>query len=217
MEMRALALIAKGEPYHEIVSMLKEEFGESATIGTLTNIKKRYAEVLHQLKNTIIEYEEETAQALLEKSRKLLGKRLAIANTELAEYYKSLEEFESGEITFSEFKLRVAHFKLPTLTELTSVTKEMHAQSSGGGEGSLPPARKSDLTEAINDAIARGDTVALERIVFNADGSEPADEPPRLVQPSGKEPHKSKGDIQEAGLQPVPGTDDGTPAETEAE
>jgi hypothetical protein len=167
-EMRVLALIAKGDDYVSIQEEILEEFGRSIAVSTISKIKRRYADVLAQIKSQILQYEEATAQQLLDKSRQLIGKRLSVSEIEMKEYYRALNEFERGEISFSDFKLRTEHFKLPTLQELTTVSKEMSAQS--GNTPAIPQgSSSSEVARLIKDAVDKGDTVSLERIIFNVD------------------------------------------------
>jgi flagellar biosynthesis GTPase FlhF len=165
IEMKIVAYIARGDTYQTIIENVQEEFGAKMAIPTISDIKKRNLDALEIIRNTIIKEEEATAKKLLEKSRSLIGKNLTKAEKD-AQYLDDMEsDFRRGKIKLKEYQQAISTVKMPTLTELTSVSKEMHHQDSVENQ-KISEASKPENAKDVWQLLKDGDDVELQRIVF---------------------------------------------------
>lgn len=145
IEMEIVALLARGDIYDTIRETILSKYNRSISAGVITAIKKRNPEALATIQSAIIQKEKDNAEALLLRSRRLLGKKLRDA--------------EQGKES-----IRV--------NELTSISHEMfhqHRTESGLGDGANSGASGGDPKEKLKQLqslLDENDEVRLERIIF---------------------------------------------------
>jgi hypothetical protein len=165
IEMKVIAYIARGDTYRTIQKLIIDEFDQKIQLQTITNIKERNIDALTVIRNAIIKEEESTAKKLLEKSRSLIGKKLTQAEKD-AQYLDDMEsDYRRGKISFKEYHRAVSLVKMPTLTELTSVSKEMHHQDEVDNQ-KTSDASKPENAKDVWQLLKDGDDIELQRMVF---------------------------------------------------
>lgn len=191
-EVRIVALIAKGLTYQQIREDFKQQ-GKPLAVATIVAVKKRNAPNLSLIKHKLQLKEVASAANLHGKAHNLLNKRLE-SYEKRDELLKELDrKYADGEITEIEFEAETKrlHRLEPSIPELVSISREMHIQQKDEVEPDKPDAQE-DLHTLV-EAIKSGDSVTLERIVFNAD-SEPSEGPSARVVPSGNEGAERKSE-----------------------
>lgn len=182
IEMKIVAMMSRGDKYDTIISTLAEQDNFSIAISTLKNIKGRNHDALEIMRSSVIKFEEANAEQLLRRTHNMIGKRLGQAERDAMTMERLDEELAEHEITLKEYNHLRSKLKLPTLTELTTVNKEMYAQSKQGKDLDNPTSTNPEVrAKQLRDILNMSDEVALERIVFNV---RPENSPPVPVQPS---------------------------------
>lgn len=163
MEMRIVAYLARGDKHIDIVDHIEAEFGERLAKNTISVVKTRNESALKIIKDSIIKDEIATAQKLRDKTNKIIDRRLDTAEKDLQTLESLEHQFRKGHINYKEYSDALSKIKIPTLTELTSVSKEMHnqAQDEASKEGDGAKDNKD-----IWDVLRKGDDIELQRIVF---------------------------------------------------
>lgn len=172
-ETQVVAMIARGDTYTTIIDRLKKESGIVLSQGTLTNIKNRNGEALAFMKNALAERETIHTTKLLDKSRKLIERKLDRALDIDESFLELHKDYKSGEIDEHEFRLRFDQMIKSELStsELTSLSKEMFNQSQI--EQGKPTTINTDANAAKEKlsslllAIKKGDDVLALEALFN--------------------------------------------------
>jgi len=170
--MRVLALLARGDSFAMIHDHLQNTYGVDVHDSTISQIKKTHADTLATMTATIAEAEAADAESLLAKSRRMIGRKLQKAEADTSEIQKLDRRFRNGEISHLEYERERRGLLELSIQELTTVSKEMFNQSNKGlPPGSPPPGLpaggQQEATEALLGAIARGDTVEIQRLILN--------------------------------------------------
>jgi hypothetical protein len=165
IQMKVIAYIARGDEYTQIQAQIKEEFDRDLAMPTITAIKRRNLEALSIIKSSVIKEEAITAKKLLEQSRALIGTKLTRAEKD-AMYLEDQESlFRRGKISLKEYKANIATTHLPTLTELTSVSKEMHHQDEAASQTNNDASKPENAAD-VWKMLKEGDDIELQRMVF---------------------------------------------------
>lgn len=175
IETKIVAYIARGDKAADIKQEVAK-LGYSVSDNQISNIKKRNADALQTIKSALVEKEKISSVGLLERTQRLLGKRLSKAEQDFAELDKAYQDFIDGKISWLEYEKKRKSMPVPTLTELTNVSKEMFHQAqveSGGGDeyANTPDQAKKKIMELVR-MVQEGDEVQLERIVFGVKSRE---------------------------------------------
>lgn len=216
-EVRVVALLAQGAKYREIIEDFRSR-GKTMTYGTVSKVKKRNRANLDVIGQKMLMKELADARSLHVKSHQLLKRKLDRALNPEDELEDLKQRWQDGDMTEQEYThlSRQIIDSEPSISELVSISKEMHSQSTKEPE---PPAVNAaeDLHKLVQ-AIQSGDTVTLERLVFNADeqSSQGPSERPLQVSQFGPE-REGEGRQHSEGVPPEPGTTAGTVPQTEVE
>lgn len=163
-ETRLVAMIVRGDSYEELKVAIP---GRTLSDHTISNLKKRNKENIEVLQQAMAAQEAEDALHIKRKANNLLSKRLDNAEHADTVIIKAQEDYAAGEITFKDYKALVAKHRGITVSELVSVSKEMHNQTIT--EEAAPAAVAKDM-KLLADAIQSGDEVVLNQIIFKGGG-----------------------------------------------
>lgn len=167
-ETKIVMLLARGDTYEQIQAQVDVS---APTIGT---VKKRNKENLELIKSKLTEQAAEDALGIKHKANKLISKRLDKADSAQQLLEKAQQDFLDDKISYKELADALRRFKEIGITELVTVSKEMHAQSN---KADNPPSSPKDLQE-LAAAIASGDEVRITQATFNpkqANNAQPTD------------------------------------------
>ena len=169
-ETRIVALLARGDTQVEIQREMERDF-RGVHLRTIAAVKKRNKENFDIIRARLLEKQEHDAGALKEKANKMISKKLDIEDKKIEIIQKAREDYLNGTIGLKELTEILKRHRETTLTELVSVSKEMHNQSSEDPDSK--PGVQKDLSDLVN-AIRSGDEVKLQQIVFNSKDEENA-------------------------------------------
>jgi hypothetical protein len=166
-ETKIIALVARGDSYAEIKGIMQDQHGRNLTYGTLQSVKKRNKGNLDKIRDITLAKQNEDAQANNVQANRIIKKQLN--NTEMAVdvLTKAGEQYLNDEIDEKEYTSLVKSIKVASLTELVSISKEMHTQAIKPTDNSSSP---EDLA-AIRKALEEGDEVTLNQIIFKKNQS----------------------------------------------
>ena len=165
-------MLARGDTHQQIVDWLDTEKGVSISIASVGVIKKRNDEGIKFMKGELLKHETTMATSILEKSRRLIDKRLDKALS-LEETLKQLrEKFNKGEMTDTDYyhAVDVELRNRLSVAELNALSKESFNQSQL--EANKPtsitesPAQAKAHLETLLHAIAKGDDQAILKAIF---------------------------------------------------
>lgn len=178
VKMKVLAMMARGDKYGTILSVLEKEHGITYSRTSLTQLRKNNKDSLRQMELMIMDNEASEAVQIKNKALRQLNKKLDRAADDQLELDSLDEEYRAGNLSLSEYRRKRAGLLKISVTELLMISKEMNQQDGtrkgpaalpGGVANGLPdPENGGDprLAEALLDAIKRGDTVALSQMVI---------------------------------------------------
>lgn len=176
-KLRALALLARGDTLSQVCGHLLEEFDVTVSESALSQLRKAHRETVDKMQDTLAEAEAADAEALLRKSRQMIGARLARAKRDEHALEEVDRQYREGELDFETYKRRKTGLMKISIGELNNVAKATHTQimrerdPASSDDPELPSGNRSHTTpahlEALLKAIQAGNTVELQRLVFN--------------------------------------------------
>lgn len=164
-EMKALAMLVRGDTHKSI----GQELGISAQ--TVVKIRDRNPDTLAIMKNKLVEKQISNAAKILDKSHRLLDDQLSQVEDAEQVRREARREYIDGLIDKKEFDARLRMLPKASISDLTSVSREMFNQSQieqgkpTSISGNPDEAKKQFLDLA--EAIKAGDEVKLQQIIFN--------------------------------------------------
>lgn len=171
-ETQIIAMIARGDTYGAIQQAFKLK-DESISISTISTVKKRNLEALKYMQGVIVEQSTNQSTKILAKSRELIDRKLDRALKQDDEIAEIKQKFEDGELESSEFMHlldRATKHEL-TVTELTSLTREMFNQSQveQGKPTSISdnPAQAKENLKTLLEAINNKNETAILEAIFD--------------------------------------------------
>lgn len=164
--------MARGDSYGDINSFLKKQYDITLVPSSLSDIKKRYTDIIEAMQATIQQEELQGATALLRRSHRILHKKLDRAERDMTELEELDVKYRNNEVSSDEYKRKKATLMNVSIAEISVMSKNMHDQTKNAGAGDTPqlPAGDPAQTKALLDAIKAGDTVELQRIILNPQG-----------------------------------------------
>lgn len=169
-EVRIVALLANNDyTYPQIQKIFESEFGRGLSQKAIQAVKKRNAKNLEAIKTKLMVRQEADALAIKHQANMMIQKRLT-ADDKVGEIIAAAQkQFLAGEIPLKEYVDVLRTNRPIAVTELVTVSKEMHAQSK---DDDTPDVTKKDLS-ALVSAIKSGDELVLNQLIFKAgDGSD---------------------------------------------
>lgn len=161
-ETRIVALIARGDRFPEIQEQFEASFDKPVSKQTISAVKKRNAENLAVINAKVLAKELADAGAVKVQANRIIKSNLDREEKSAELLSKLSQQYIDGEIDLDKYTEAVKHIKTASLTELVGVSREMHNQTKT--EPDAPTS--SENLEALRKAIADGDEVTLNQIIF---------------------------------------------------
>lgn len=171
-ESQVVAMLARGDTQQQIVDWLSEEKGISYSIAAVGVLKKRNAEGITFMQKELTKHETTIAATLLDKSRRLIDRKLDKALNVEEELQKLRKSYDAGDMTAENYYREVDIVLRNTLSvkDLTALSKEAFNQSQieAGKPTSITetPEQAKQYLSAILTAIAAGDDAATLKALF---------------------------------------------------
>jgi hypothetical protein len=160
-ETKIIALLARGDSKAEIQAALAET-GRPLSVGAIAAVKKRNIETFMRLKAIRIDREVSKAIAIRDQANRVLESELDGIERQSAILARAGQQYIDGDITLEQYIAIRKTIKRPSLSELTSVSKEMNMQGSDAPAVNTNP----EADAAIRAAIEAGDEVTLTQLIF---------------------------------------------------
>lgn len=183
-ETYVVALLARGDRIIDIQAEFEKTFERTINKATVVNIRKRNAENLEIIRSRTQEKIERDQAAIRNKANAKIDKKLDSDDLAAQVIAKAHSQYINGEIDYSQYSVLLRSVKELSVSELVSVSKEMHLQASDApGE----PVNNEDM-QKLQAAIQAGDTLTLNQLVFKrGQPSEDSGQPVQPVQTSGQQ------------------------------
>lgn len=159
----ALTLLARGDTIREV----SEELGLS--VPTVQSIKNKNSEIIQTIHRRMLDRKIQNANKILDKSNKMISKKLDKAELDETKKNELLEQYRNGEIDYKEFQQQTMGLAEVTIDQLTRVSREMSDQLKKNEIENPNPNSPQDNAEQLKqlmDAIQNGDEVTMQRITF---------------------------------------------------
>ncbi len=156
-------MVARGDRYEDIAPKF------NITPGTITDIKQRNPDTLAILKENLMTHRVSQATKILDKANKAIEQKLDESESFDDKVQAINQEWAEGVITDEERNAKLRVLSKLTISDLTSISREMHNQSKTEGEDKPPPLTPQESQQYLVDlakGLESGDAVVLERLVF---------------------------------------------------
>ena len=180
--LRTLAYIARGDTMSQVAAHLLEDYGVTISESRLYQIKKNNAETIQKIQDRLADSAAADAESLMRQSRIQLAKKMQKADRDGNELERLDQQYRDNEIDKAEYQRKKTGLLKMSVSELTNIGKAMHAQVvkvpgspelPPGSAPALPPGSSTPAQlEALLKAIQSGNTVEMQRIVFNPAGAQ---------------------------------------------
>jgi hypothetical protein len=175
---KVLAMMARGEKYGTIVSVLKNDHNIDYSVSALADLRKRNAEAIQQMTEMIVDAEATEAEKIRTRALRKVNRTLDRADADEAELQALEEEYRQpdSKMTLAEYRRRKTGLLRLSVTDLLNITDRMHNQTQKlkatgspqlpAGNGA-PVGQSPQLAEALLAAIQNGDTITLQQMEIN--------------------------------------------------
>jgi hypothetical protein len=182
-KMRALALLARGDTLSQVVGHLLDYYQVTVSESALSQLRSNNKETIAQMQQVVADGQSAEAEAIATRARRLINNKLDRAERDAKTLEELDQDYRDGKIKdVQDYRRRKAGLMKISINELTTISKAMHSQSQHTPippAGDTPPALQSGShsgatpahLEAMLQAIAAGNTVELQRLVFNPKGA----------------------------------------------
>lgn len=170
--MQVFALMARGDTAKQINDFLEKQHGLTLNASSISEMRTKHKDTIEEMRATIQQNELVEVESLMQKSRRLLNRKLDRADRDMSELEQLDEDYRNGSVDSVEYKRKKATLMNVSITEIAMVSKNLHEQSKKSDDPNNPalPAGNPLQTEALLKAIKQGDTVELQRIILNPQG-----------------------------------------------
>lgn len=172
-------MMARGDTLSQVAGHLLTDYGVTISESGLSKIRTNHQDTINKMIDTMAEGQAADAEALLKRSRRMLNSRMDKAERDQHALEEVDQEFRDGKISVEIYRRKKAGLLKISITELIQISKGMHDQTrkdlppllpGASSSGALPPghhdANPAQL-EALLQAIAAGNTVEIQRLIFN--------------------------------------------------
>lgn len=180
--LRTLAYIARGDTMSQVAAHLLEDYGVTISESRLYQIKKNNIDTIQKIQDRLADSAAADADAILRQTRVQLAKKMQRADNDGNELQILDQKYRDGEIDKAEYQRKKSGLLKLSVSELVNISRTMHAQVikvpgalelPPGSAPALPPGSSTPAQlEALLKAIQSGNTVEMQRIVFNPAGGQ---------------------------------------------
>lgn len=160
VEQRVLALLAQEIPYVEIQKQIELDYSRSISTKTITRIKGRNLQLVSELRMTIREHQNATADTILTKTHSMLSQSLQMAQEAALQLHNLKQQYDKGDLSTEEYFTLIGDIKLPSMSELTAVSKAMFEQTK---LGQTPPQQSN---ANLGELLGVTDEITLHEVIF---------------------------------------------------
>lgn len=180
-----LALLARGDMQSEIATEFETKFSRPIAERTIIRIKQRNKENLEIMRTQTQAKIDRDQAAIRNKANVKIDKKLDNDDLAAQVIAKAHSQYINGEIEFPAYQRLLNTVRTLSVSELVTVSKEMHAQSS---EAPGEAVDSEDMLK-LQEAIQSGDTLTLSQLVFKRGQSNASsDTPLQHIPVGGSEP-----------------------------
>jgi hypothetical protein len=171
-ESQVVAMLARNDTQQQIVDWLKSEKGIEMSVANIGVIKKRNTEAITFMRGELVKHETTIAATILDKSRRLIDKKLDKALSIEDELTALRKSFDDGKMNADNYyrEVDIVLRNRLSVQELNALSKEAFNQSQieAGKPTSItesPEQAKAHLAVLLA-AIANGDEAAALKAIF---------------------------------------------------
>ena len=159
-------LLALGNTKPQIIEKFEVRYGRRINPTTITRLKARQRDAVSDAHEVMANSSPMVgADALKQKTYKLINNRLDRAIEDESEIDKLRARFRAGEIDKKEFEMEAARYEVLTINELTKLSDAMHDQSKGSDDDpNLSPQDHAALSMLVS-GIQNGNPVQLIQVL----------------------------------------------------
>ena len=175
--MGCLARIARGDTLAMVQKWLLDEHEITISLPALSGLKKNHAKAITDMQQKMLDAQAIDAEAIMKRSRALINRKIAKAERDQTQIEELDEQYRDGVISLDELRRKKKGLLDLSIAELTRIGSAMLDQtktaplppdapalgSGNPGASGLP----SPTLEATIQALKEGNTVELQRIIFN--------------------------------------------------
>lgn len=182
--------MARGDTHAMIQKWLLDDQEITISIAALSVLKTTHTGVIQDMQQKMLDAQAIDAEAIMKRSRSLINRKMAKAERDQSAIEELDEQYRNGEISLDVLRRKKKGLQELTVAELTRIGSAMYEQTKTAPlppDSPLLPAGNSGASglpspalEAMLAALASGNTVELQRMVFNG---APKDDKPIGVSP----------------------------------
>ncbi len=159
-------LLALGNTKPEIIRKFEERYHRRINPSTIIRLKKAQKHEISEAHDVLaVRSEIVGANALKQKTHRLLNNRLDRAIEDESEIDKLRAQLKAGEITRDMFDKECARYEVLTITELTKLSDSMHNQAKGGDEDPALSPQDQAALQILMQGINQGNPLQLIQVL----------------------------------------------------
>jgi len=168
--MMVLAMLSRGDTQRQVIDQVDSRFGLSISNATVSVIKNKHLDVLETMKTEIIKAETEDAKELLLETRRQLSTKLRKSRNDELKLEEIHKEYREGKIDKKQYERNRSGYLTLGVRDLGDLSKKLHDQSVKSTDSDAPGNNPGNMKmiDDITRAIKDGNTIELQRIIFNA-------------------------------------------------
>lgn len=175
-------LLALGNTKPEIIKKFEERYGRRIHPTTIIRLKKQQAIAIGEAHQVLATRSEIVgADALKQKTYRLINNRLDRAIDDETEIDKLRAQMRAGEISPKEFEMECARYEVLTIAELTKLSDAMHDQAKGNGDDPTLSPQDHAALSMLMQGINNGNPLQLIQVLnptMNVNPTVRSQEPP---------------------------------------
>lgn len=159
-------LLALGNTKPEIIEKFEERYKRRINPSTIIRLKKQQKSEIAEAHDVLaVRSEIVGANALKQKTHRLINNRLDRAIEDESEIDKLRAQLKAGEITRDMFDKECARYEVLTISELTKLSDAMHNQAKGGDEDPVLSPQDQAALQMIMQGINNGNPLQLIQVL----------------------------------------------------
>lgn len=150
-----------GDSYPDVQAAFATKFGGRVlNLTTIGRLKKKHVNAITDGRASIANEGAVSATMLKQKSYQLIEGKLDAALEDASEIRKLRKQLQSGELTETQFKSKMALYENLTINELSKVSEAMHNQAKGTTDNPNTPEDAAAIT-ALLASIQSGNPINI--------------------------------------------------------